>query len=178
MVAGNLFQQMYNVADSVIVGNFVGADALGAVGVTSSVTFLFVALATGASLGASVVISQLYGAKEIQRMQIAIVTTLWSVLVLALVLMGLGLALCTWAAARALHTAGGLRRRRGLPADLSVRHLVPVLLQRIQRGLSRIGRFQDAAAVFDFLQCAQCGAGSLYGHRAADGGGRARRGPR
>ena len=96
MVAGNLFQQMYNVADSVIVGNFVGADALGAVGVTSSVTFLFVALATGASLGASVVISQLYGAKEIQRMQTAIVTTLWSVLVLALVLMGLGLALCTW----------------------------------------------------------------------------------
>ena len=89
MVAGNLFQQMYNVADSVIVGNFVGADALGAVGVTSSVTFLFVALATGASLGASVVISQLYGAKEIQRMQIAIVTTLWSVLVLALVLMGI-----------------------------------------------------------------------------------------
>lgn len=96
MVAGNLFQQMYNVVDSMIVGNFVGSDALGAVGVTSSVTFLFVALATGASLGASVVISQLYGAKELQRMQTAIVTTLWSVLVLALVLEGLGLALCTW----------------------------------------------------------------------------------
>lgn len=91
MVAGNLFQQMYNVVDSMIVGNFVGSDALGAVGVTSSVTFLFVALATGASLGASVVISQLYGAKELQRMQTAIVTTLWSVLVLALVLEGLGL---------------------------------------------------------------------------------------
>ena len=47
MVLGNLFQQLYNIVDSMIVGNFVGSDALAAVGASASITFLFVAIATG-----------------------------------------------------------------------------------------------------------------------------------
>ena len=58
MVLGNLFQQLYNIVDSMIVGNFVGSDALAAVGASASITFLFVAIATGMSVGSSVVISQ------------------------------------------------------------------------------------------------------------------------
>ena len=58
ILIGNLFQQLYNIIDSIIVGNYVGADALAAVGASASITFLFVAIATGLSIGSSVVISQ------------------------------------------------------------------------------------------------------------------------
>jgi len=91
MVLGNIFQQLYNITDSVIVGNFVGADALAAVGASSSVTFLFIALATGASMGANVVISQLFGAKAYGRMKGAIFTALIAVAGLSVFLMLVGL---------------------------------------------------------------------------------------
>lgn len=74
MVLGNLFQQFYNIVDSIIVGNFVGADALAAVGASTSITFLFVALATGMSVGSSVVISQYFGAGQYGKMKTAIST--------------------------------------------------------------------------------------------------------
>lgn len=76
MVLGNLFQQLYNIVDSIIVGNYVGADALAAVGASASITFLFIAVASGMSIGSSVVISQLFGAKKYARMKSAIYTIL------------------------------------------------------------------------------------------------------
>lgn len=76
MVLGNLFQQLYNIIDSIIVGNYVGADALAAVGASSSITFLFVAIATGLSISSSVVISQYFGAKRYGEMKTAIQTVL------------------------------------------------------------------------------------------------------
>ncbi|MDD3165542.1 MAG: MATE family efflux transporter [Oscillospiraceae bacterium] len=100
MIIGNLFQQLYNIVDSIIVGNFVGSDALAAVGVTSTITFLFVALGIGASLGASVVISQLFGAKKLAEMKNAIVTFLIAMVVFASVLTVLGLSLHRWILAR------------------------------------------------------------------------------
>ena len=96
IVLGNFFQQLYNIVDSIIVGNYIGADALGAVGITSSITFLFVALATGSTIGASVIISQLYGAKAYGRMKTAIYTTLVAMLGLSLVLTAAGLGLHRW----------------------------------------------------------------------------------
>ena len=62
MLVGNLFQQMYNFADSIIVGRGVGADALAAVGATNSVTFLFFALCNGIGSGGGIVAAQQYGA--------------------------------------------------------------------------------------------------------------------
>ncbi len=91
MVFGNLFQQLYNIIDSIVVGNFVGADALAAVGASTSVVFLFVAIATGMSIGCSVIISQLFGAKQIAKMKTAISTALISILVISAVLMVIGL---------------------------------------------------------------------------------------
>lgn len=91
MVLGNMFQQLYNIADSVIVGNYVGADALAAVGASTSITFLFIAIATGAGIGSSVIISQLFGARQFGKMKSAIWTILISMLALSSILMIVGL---------------------------------------------------------------------------------------
>ena len=61
MLLGNLFQQLYNLADSVIVGKLVGSDALAAIGATNSITFLFFALCNGIGAGGGIVTSQSFG---------------------------------------------------------------------------------------------------------------------
>lgn len=93
LILGNVFQQLYNLVDSIIVGNYVGPDALAAVGASSTLTMLFVALATGGSIGASIVISQMFGAGQIRRMKSAVNTALISFFVLSLVLMAIGILL-------------------------------------------------------------------------------------
>ena len=69
VLAGSLFQQLYNTADTIIVGKFNGEDALSAVGTTTSFTFLFLALAMGFSAGNGVVVSQFYGAKNEEQVR-------------------------------------------------------------------------------------------------------------
>lgn len=91
MVLGNLFQQFYNLVDSVIVGHFVGEDALAAVGSSFAVTMLFIAVAIGAAMGASVIISQLFGAKRIREMKRAVSTALISFLAVSILWAGLGM---------------------------------------------------------------------------------------
>ena len=58
MVAGNLFQQLYNMVDTAVVGKFVGEDAVAAVGSSFPIVFLSVAVASGLSMGCNVVVSQ------------------------------------------------------------------------------------------------------------------------
>ena len=72
---GNLFQQLYNVVDSLVVGNFLGSDALAAVGSSSHLIFLMVGLFSGIFTGASVVISRYYGAQDDAGVQMAVHTT-------------------------------------------------------------------------------------------------------
>ncbi len=72
---GNLFQQVYNLADSVIVGRFIGSDAFASVGATSSITFLFFALCNGVGSGGGIVASQYYGAHDDSRVKKCIVNT-------------------------------------------------------------------------------------------------------
>lgn len=76
MIIGNLFQQFYNMADSVIVGNFVGEDALAAVGASYSFTTVFIMVAIGGGIGASVLASQYLGAGKYGEMKTAIYTFL------------------------------------------------------------------------------------------------------
>lgn len=85
MIIGNLFQQIYNIVDSVVVGRYIGSEALAAVGASSSITFLFVAIATGISIGSSVVISQLFGARQMTEMKTSIYTAIISILGIALI---------------------------------------------------------------------------------------------
>lgn len=62
MVLGNVFQQLYSMVDSMIVGKYVGADALAAVGATGSLNFLFFALCGGMANGIGIIVSQYFGA--------------------------------------------------------------------------------------------------------------------
>ena len=71
---GNLFQQMYNMADSLIVGNFLGDKALAAVTSTGSLIFLMVGFFNGTAMGAGVVIGRFFGAKDYERLKRAVHT--------------------------------------------------------------------------------------------------------
>lgn len=87
-----IFQQLYNIADSVIVGNFAqnGEDALAAVGASYPVTMIFMCIAIGCNTGCSVIISQLFGAGKLKELKTAVTTTLITSLVLSLVLTVMG----------------------------------------------------------------------------------------
>ena len=64
MFVSVIFQQLYNIADSVIAGKFAGESALAAVGASYPITMIFMAIAVGSNIGCSVVIAQLFGARE------------------------------------------------------------------------------------------------------------------
>lgn len=86
MILGNLFQQFYNLVDSIIVGKLVGSEALAAVGASTAITMLFVMIALGTGIGCSVVISQLFGAGQLQKMKSAISTALITIIGLSMFL--------------------------------------------------------------------------------------------
>ena len=73
---GNLFQQLYNTADSLIVGNFIGNAALAAVSSSSSLIFLMVGFFNGIAIGAGVVIARYFGAREFKKLRLSIHTTI------------------------------------------------------------------------------------------------------
>ena len=91
MILGNLFQQFYTTVDSIIVGQFVGEDALAAVGASYSLTTVFIMIATGGGIGASVITSQYLGAGIYRKMKTSVSTALISFLILSLVLSAIGL---------------------------------------------------------------------------------------
>lgn len=88
---GNLFQQLYNTADSLIVGNFLGSDALAAVSSSGSLIFLMVGFFNGISLGAGVVIARYFGAREKEKVQDSIHTTVAFGIVAGILLTAIGL---------------------------------------------------------------------------------------
>ena len=91
MIAGNIFQQLYNVVDSVIVGRYVGFDALAAVGASFPVVFMLIAVVMGLTMGSSTVISQLFGAGEHARVRRAVFTSLIALVAVSLACAALGL---------------------------------------------------------------------------------------
>lgn len=64
LLLGNLFQQLYNMVDSIVVGNYVGKDALAAVGTCGSLNFLFFSLSSGLAIGIGIIVAQYFGAKD------------------------------------------------------------------------------------------------------------------
>lgn len=91
MIIGNLFQQFYNMVDSVIVGRFIDENALAAVGASYSLTTVFISIAIGGGMGASVITSMYFGAREYKKMKISIRTALLTFLILSMMLAGIGL---------------------------------------------------------------------------------------
>lgn len=69
-----IFQQLYNIADSLVAGKFIGENALAAVGNSYEITLIFIAFAFGCNIGCSVVVSQTFGAKEFDRLKTAVTT--------------------------------------------------------------------------------------------------------
>ena len=86
MIIGNLFQQTYTMVDSAIVGRYVSEQALAAVGASYALTNIFICVAIGGGIGASVIVSRYFGAKEYGRMKTAVFTALLSFLGISLVL--------------------------------------------------------------------------------------------
>lgn len=76
LILGNLLQQLYNTVDSIIVGNYVGSNALAAIGSSTSLVYLLIAFSQGVSVGAGVVISQRLGRKNKEGVQISVHTAL------------------------------------------------------------------------------------------------------
>ncbi len=90
-----VFQQLYNIADSLVAGKFIGENALAAVGNSYEITLIFIAFAFGCNIGCSVVVSQLFGAKNYKDMKTAVTTTCIASAVLCALLMGIGIIFCT-----------------------------------------------------------------------------------
>ncbi len=90
LMIGNVFQQLYNTVDSIIVGNIVGRQALAAVGCTGPIINMLIGLFAGLASGAGVVISQYYGAKDSEKLRRAVQTTVALTLGMCVVLTALG----------------------------------------------------------------------------------------
>ena len=103
MLLSVLFQQFYNMADNIVAGQFISDAALDAVSVSYPITMIYMAVALGINIGVNVVVSQLFGAKQYEKMRTAVSTSLIATGVLALALSALGL-LLSRALLVALHT--------------------------------------------------------------------------
>ena len=93
LILGNLLQQLYNTADSIIVGNFVGSNALAAVGSSGSPIFLLIGFSQGIAVGAGVVVSQFLGARDRQGAHISVHTSLALATILGAILTVGGIAI-------------------------------------------------------------------------------------
>lgn len=86
IILGNLFQQAYNMVDSVVVGRYVSEEALAAVGDCSALTFIYIGIAIGAGIGSSVIVSRHFGEKNLSRMKTAFYTAFFVFLAVSIVI--------------------------------------------------------------------------------------------
>ena len=92
MIFGNILQQLYNIVDTIIVGKFVGQNALSAVGSATTVINVYISIAVGLGTGCLIVFSQLYGAGKFGRLKTAINTSLVSFAALSLIMTAIAFA--------------------------------------------------------------------------------------
>lgn len=96
LLIGNVFQQLYNMVDSVIVGNYVGANALAAVGTCGSMNFFCFSLSAGLSIGIGIVVSQFFGAKNERMVRLTIGNAVFILTVASVIVSVLGFAVCPY----------------------------------------------------------------------------------
>ena len=94
MFGSILFQQLYNIADSLVAGKLIGENALAAVGNSYEITLIFLAFSFGCNIGGSVIVSRYFGAKDYNTMKTAVSTALIGTVVLCGALMAVGLLGC------------------------------------------------------------------------------------
>ena len=96
MLIGNLFQQFYNMVDSIVVGRFVGSNALAAVGATGSLNFLFFAMSFGIVAGVGVVVSQYFGAERMDMVEKSIINGIYLLAAVSALMGVVGIASARW----------------------------------------------------------------------------------
>lgn len=94
LLLGNLFQQLYNMVDSIVVGNFVGADALAAVGACGSMNFLFFSLSSGLAIGIGIIVAQFFGAGDEKNVRNTIANSIYVLAGAAITVSILGILFC------------------------------------------------------------------------------------
>lgn len=108
VLAGLLLQQLYNTVDAIVVGNFIGEDALAAVGSTGCMVMLFLAIANGFSAGAGVIVAQHFGAGRTEEMRRSASTAIVLLLGIGLVVTVLGVVLASPVLEHVLGTPDGI----------------------------------------------------------------------
>lgn len=143
-----IFQQLYNIADSWVAGRFVSQNALAAVGNSYEITLIFIAFAFGCNIGCSVIVSQLFGAKNYRDMKTAVYTSMIASGVLCLALMLVGILGCD-ALLRLIRTPQEVFADSALYLDIYVWGLPFVFFYNISTGIfSALG---DSKTPFIFL---------------------------
>ncbi|MCM1236416.1 MAG: MATE family efflux transporter [Ruminococcus flavefaciens] len=143
-----IFQQLYNIADSLAAGKFIGENALAAVGNSYEITLIFIAFAFGCNMGCSVIVSQLFGAKDYKRLKTAVSTACIFSASLCLILMAVGILGCG-SLLRLIKTPDELLSDSKLYLDIYVWGLPFVFFYNIATGIfSALG---DSKTPFYFL---------------------------
>lgn len=143
-----LFQQLYNIADSLVAGKFIGENALAAVGNSYEVTLIFIAFAFGCNIGCSVIVSQLFGAREYTKLKTAISTACIFSALLCLLLMTVGILGCG-ALLQLIHTPEEVFEDSRIYLDIYIWSLPFVFFYNIATGIfSALG---DSRTPFLFL---------------------------
>ena len=148
MFGSIIFQQLYNIADSLVAGKFIGENALAAVGNSYEITLIFIAFAFGCNIGCSVIVSRYFGAKEYDEMKTSVYTALIGSAVLCAVLMGIGLLGCD-ALLELINTPEEILAGSALYLDIYVLGLPFMFFYNIATGIfSALG---DSKTPFYFL---------------------------
>ena len=143
-----IFQQLYNIADSLVAGKFIGENALAAVGNSYEITLIFIAFAFGCNMGCSVIVSRFFGAKDYSSMKTAVYTAMISSAVLCAALMLLGISCCRYLL-ELINTPAELMADSALYLDIYVWGLPFVFFYNIATGIfSALG---DSRTPFWFL---------------------------
>ena len=144
MFGSVVFQQLYNIADSLVAGKFVGEAALAAVGNSYEITLIFIAFAFGCNIGCSVIVSRFFGARQYEDMKTAVTTSLIGCAVLTALLMAVGLTGCD-----------ALLRLINTPAEIMAENLkriypIPALVRA--EATTTIGEVRKVRAPAVFLE--------------------------
>ncbi len=152
-----LFQQLYNLADSLIAGRFISEEALGAIGTCYPVTVIFIAVASGLSLGANTAVARVYGGKAWKEVGEFIPTAVWFAAGLSLAVMAAGLGACPLFM-KILHLSGGLGEMCGEYLEIYILGMPFLFLYNMAGGIFQaLGdsktpwRFLAAASVINVL---------------------------
>lgn len=134
MFVSVMFQQFYNLADSMIAGRFAGEHALAAVGASYPITVIFMAFAVGSNLGTSVVVSRMFGAHDFPRLKTAVSTAFIACALLSLTLSFIGYLFCPWMM-EIIHTPAEIFNEGTLYLKIYVYGLTFLLLYNVCTGV-------------------------------------------